>query len=340
VKNGLAFGTDLEADSVHFPELMNCFFENNLYKAQECLKYMEDLIAGSAGVLPTVELRHADSRSVSWKKLDIDAGTAVSCAQKALKAGSAICGTMKYINHSPNDGCFCYPDLGTINDAPGFNVYEIIDTGVAATVDDSDFVVLREVMDHYFYRMTSSVTEPEITSFMCAEGKRRTGMAFYTSPWANIRGVSMEPKWFLLSCSTFTAGKYIGGAVNSVDTITHYYFDQPDTIGRELADEDYLEEAEEIVPVALDYNPLPYIERSEWNEVPESDTRNYVLVNRTRTNQQRFRFQASRELTQLEIRGHEMYHDFGHQRWHLDTEEEYENFTKKANITLLWESTS
>lgn len=302
MKNGLAFGEGLSASSEHFPELMNCFFENTMYKAQECLKYMEDLIASGAGVLPTVELHTADARSVNWQLLDIDAGTAVSCAQKALKAGSAICGTMEYINHSPNDGCFCYPDLGTISDAPGFNIWKITDTGVAAVVDDSDFVILREIMDHYFYRMTSKVTEAEITSFMCANGKRRTGMAFFTTPWADNKGISMEPKWFLLSCSTFTSGKYIGGAVNSVDTVTHYYFDQPETIGVDLGDEDYEEEAKDLIPEALDYNPLPYIYSSKWNEVPESDTRNYVLVNRTATNHQRFRFQASKELTQLEIR--------------------------------------
>lgn len=100
VKNGEQFGEGLGADSIYFPELMNCFFENNMYKAQECLKYQEDLIAGS-GTLPTVELVLADARSVNWELLDIDAGTAVSCAQKALKAGAAKCGAMTYINHSP-----------------------------------------------------------------------------------------------------------------------------------------------------------------------------------------------------------------------------------------------
>lgn len=259
VKNGLEFGEGLKAGSLHFVELMNCFFENNMYKAQECLKYQEDLIAGS-GTLPTVELTNGDARSVNWELLDIDAGTAVSCAQKALKAGAAKCGTMTYINHSPTDGCFCYPSLGAITDTPGFNIYKITDTGAAAAaVDNTPFVELREIMDHYFYRMTSKVTDAEVTSFMCADGKRRTGMAFYTSPWADLRGVSMEPKWFLMSCSTFTTGRYIGGAVNSVDTVTHYYFDQPETEGRDLDDEEYEEEAKAILPVALDYNPLPYI---------------------------------------------------------------------------------
>jgi len=65
VKNGLAFGGDLGPGSEHFPELMNCFFENTMYKAQECLKYMEGLIAGG-GVLPTVVLHKADSRSDNW----------------------------------------------------------------------------------------------------------------------------------------------------------------------------------------------------------------------------------------------------------------------------------
>jgi len=340
VKNDLAFGKDLGAGNEHFPALMDCFFENNMYKAQECLKYVEDLIAGSAGVLPTVVLANADSRSVNWQLLDIDAGTAVSCAQKALKAGAAQCGTMQYINVSPLNGCFCYPALGAITGAPGYNIWEITDTGVAAAVDNSPFVVLREIMDHYFYRMTSKVTEAEVTSFMCAKGKRRTGMAFFTSPWADPIGISMEPKWYLLSCSTFTSGKYIGGAVNSVDTVTHYYFDQPETKNRTLGDEDYEEEAKEIVPVALCYNPLPYIAMGKPTEMPESDTRNYVLVNRTSTNHQRFRFQASEELSELRINSHAMYHDFGANRWTIDSPEVFENFTKMANITLLWQSQS
>ena len=82
-------------------------------------------------------------------------------------------------------------------------------------------------MDHYFYRMTSTVTDAEITSFMCAESKRRTGMAFFSSPWADPYGISMMPKWYMMSCSSFSEGKYIGGGKNSVSTMTHYYFDQP-----------------------------------------------------------------------------------------------------------------
>jgi len=203
---------------------------------------------------------------------------------------------MTYINHSPNDGCFCYPDLGGITDAAGFNIYEITSTGVAAVVDDSNFVVLREKMDHYFYRMTSKISDAEVTSFMCAKGKRRTGMAFFTAPWADFRGISMEPKWFLLSCSAYTSGNYVGNAVDSVDSVLHYYFDQPETEGRVLGDEDYEEEAKEVIPIAQDYNPLPYIFAGSKYELPESDTRNYVLVNRTSSNHQRFRFQASREL--------------------------------------------
>lgn len=35
-----------------------------------------------------------------------------------------------------------------------------------------------------------------------------------------------------------------------------------------------------------------------------------------------------------------MYHDFGASKWDLDGPEAFENFTKKANVTLLWKSES
>ena len=65
-------------------------------------------------------------------------------------------------------------------------------------------------MDHYFYRMTSKITDEELTAFMCADGKRRTGMSFYSTPWADEDGISMDPKWFLMDCSTFSELKYEG----------------------------------------------------------------------------------------------------------------------------------
>lgn len=70
--------------------------------------------------------------------------------------------------------------------------------------------------------------------------------------------------------------------------------------------------------------------------MPESDARNYILVNRTSTNYQRFRFQAAGELSQLTVRGHAMYHDYGASKWTLDSPDAFEAFTKKANVTLLW----
>jgi hypothetical protein len=60
---------------------------------------------------------------------------------------------------------------------------------------------------------------------MCGKGTRRTGMSFFTSPWADPYGVSMMPKWYELSCSSFSEGNYVGGALNTVSTYTHYYFD-------------------------------------------------------------------------------------------------------------------
>jgi len=92
-------------------------------------------------------------------------------------------------------------------------------------------------MDHYFYRMTTKITNAEIKSFMCDDGKRRTGMSFFSTPWADEDGISMDPKLFMLQCSTFSEGTYIGGAANkpssllnvknanSVNLVTHYYFD-------------------------------------------------------------------------------------------------------------------
>jgi hypothetical protein len=115
-------------------------------------------------------------------------------------------------------------------------------------------------------------------------------MAFFSSPWADEDGISMDPRWFLMQCSTFTEGVYIGDAFNSVDLVTHYYFDQPLIGNRTYDDPEYKDEIEEIVPVALNYNPLPYIFEGRQDEMPESDIRNYILVNRTATNYQRFRF--------------------------------------------------
>jgi len=114
-------------------------------------------------------------------------------------------------------------------------------------------------MDHYFYRMTSKVTDQEIDRYMCQKGKQRTGMAFLSSPWADEDGISMDPRWFLMQCSTFSEGLYIGDAFNSVDLVTHYQFDQPQQGNRTYDDPDLEDEIENIVPVALNYNPLPYI---------------------------------------------------------------------------------
>lgn len=250
---------------------------------------------------------------------------------------------MKYVNHSPEKGCFCYPDLGAISDVDGYNIYQITSTGEdkkKKSGGETDFVELRETMDHYFYRMTSKVTDEEVTSFMCSKGKRRTGMAFMTSPWVNEIGLTMNPKWYLLSCRTFTAGEYVGGAENSVNVVTHYYFDQPEPKTEEETEEEWEEAGKKVIPIALDYDPLPFIFASKHEEMPESDTRNYVLVNRTSTNHQRFRFQASKDLSQLQVKMHEMYHDYGAKKWHIDSPESFVNFTKKANITMLWKSES
>ena len=84
-------------------------------------------------------------------------------------------------------------------------------------------------------------------------------MAFFSSPWADEDGISMDPRWFLMQCSTFTEGVYIGDAFNSVDLVAHYYFDQPLIGNRTYDDPEYKDEIKEIVPVALNYNPLPYI---------------------------------------------------------------------------------
>jgi len=121
-------------------------------------------------------------------------------------------------------------------------------------------------MDHYFYRMTSKVTDADITAFLCEKGKRKTGMAFFSSPCASPVGVSMEPKWFPLSCETFSEGVYVGGGRNTVDIITHYAFGQSDA------------------PAALDYDPLALIYRNEEDK-GGSEARNFILMNRTTTNQ-------------------------------------------------------
>jgi len=125
-----------------------------------------------------------------------------------------------------------------------------------------------------------------------------------------------------------------------VDIVTHYYFDQPERAGRDRDDLQYLKEAAEVIPVALNYNPLPYIFEGRQDEMPESDVRNYVLVNRTTSNYQRFRFQAAQELSQFTVRSHAMYHDYGASKWRLDSPEAFEDFQKQANVTQLWKSES
>jgi hypothetical protein len=46
----------------------------------------------------------------------------------------------------------------------------------------------------------------------------------------------------------------------------------------------------------LNYNPLPYIFEGRQKEMPDTDIRNYFLVNRTSTNYQRFRLQVAEEM--------------------------------------------
>lgn len=124
---------------------------------------------------------------------------------------------------------------------------------------------------------------------MCEKGKQRTGMAFFSSPWADEDGVSMDPRWYEMNCETFSEGVYIGDAFNSVDLVTHYFFDQPLRGNRTYDNLDYQDEVDDIVPVALNYNPLPYIFEGRQKEMPDTDIRNFFLVNRTHTNYQRFR---------------------------------------------------
>lgn len=85
-----------------------------------------------------------------------------------------------------------------------YNIWRVLKTGIEDDKDTREFIKLREIMDHYFYRMTTRITDSEISSFMCGKGTRRTGMSFFTSPWADPYGISMMPKWYELSCSSFT----------------------------------------------------------------------------------------------------------------------------------------
>jgi len=191
MRNGQGFGEGIGFRGEYFERFVECFIKDNLYKAEECLKYMEKVL----------------------KESQDDVSGQLPASQKQVQ----------------------------------------------------DFHVIRELMDHYFYRMTSQVTDADITAFLCGKGKRKTGMAFYSSPWASPVGVPMDSKWFPLSCQTYSEGVYIGGGRNTVDVITHYAFDQLNP------------------PVALGYDPLALIYSNDEDE-HACDTRNFILMNRTITN--------------------------------------------------------
>jgi len=47
MRNGQGFGKGIGPDSDYFERFIECFLKDTLYKAEECLKYMENIFKDS-----------------------------------------------------------------------------------------------------------------------------------------------------------------------------------------------------------------------------------------------------------------------------------------------------